>query len=429
MSVELKLDTKYLDGVISTEEMAASLAEAEKAYTTLIERNGPGKDFLGWVDLPEELDEAFLSKVEATAGRLNSISDAVVVIGIGGSYLGAKAAIEALRPHAINRKIFFAGCDLSGDDLADLLETLKGIDFSVNVISKSGTTTEPAVAFRVIEGLLRSKYGSEGIAERVVCTTDAQKGALRAASEKTGYETFVIPDDVGGRFSVLTPVGLLPIACAGIDIKALVAGACFQKKKSLTPDMGANETCRYAAIRNLLYHKGKVIEVLSSFDGRLRYTAEWWKQLFGESEGKGGHSIFPASCVFTTDLHSMGQLMQDGERNIFETFLLIDKESDRCPIPEDKENLDNLNYLAGKQVDYVNRKAAEATAEAHFEGGVPNITLRVPERSAFCIGQVFYFFEAAAAVSGYMSGVNPFNQPGVESYKSKMFKLLGKPGA
>jgi len=429
MSAELKLDTKYLDGFISDEEMAAALTEAQKAYATLVGRSGPGNDFLGWVDLPEALDEAFLSKVEATAGRLNSISDAVVVIGIGGSYLGAKAAIEALAPHAVNRKIFFAGCDLSGDDLADLLETLKGIDFSVNVISKSGTTTEPAVAFRVIEGLLRSKYGPDGIAERVVCTTDARKGALRAASEKTGYETFVIPDDVGGRFSVLTPVGLLPIACAGIDIKALVAGACFQREKSLTPDMDGNETCRYAAIRNLLYRKGKVIEILSSFDERLRYTAEWWKQLFGESEGKDGHSIFPASCVFTTDLHSMGQLIQQGQRNIFETFLLIDKESDRCPIPADDENLDNLNYLAGKQVDYVNRKAAEATAEAHFEGGVPNITLRVPERSAFCLGQVFYFFEVAAAVSGYISGVNPFDQPGVESYKSKMFRLLGKPGA
>jgi glucose-6-phosphate isomerase len=429
MERNLTYDTRYLEGFVSDKDLKDIFSKVEEAHAFLVKRNGPGKDFLGWMDLPENIDEGLLEDIEETAGRVNYSSDAIVIIGIGGSYLGARATIETLSPDLVNKKIFFAGHNLSGDYLGGLLGRLKDRDISVNVISKSGTTTETAVAFRVIEDFMKKKYGPDKITDRIICTTDKEKGALKAIADKAGYKSFVIPDDVGGRFSVLTPVGLLPIACADISIRDLSAGAKAGRKCSLDLDLDSNMSYKYAAARNILYSHGKKIEILSSFNNRLHYVDEWWKQLFGESEGKNARGIFPASCDFSTDLHSMGQLIQEGERNLFETFLIVEKENERCLIPPDDKNLDNLNYLAGKQVDYVNSKAYEATAEAHFEGGVPNSTIRLAEKSAFCLGQLFYFFEKAAAVSGYIAGVNPFDQPGVDSYKRKMFKLLGKPGA
>ncbi|MFQ5952971.1 MAG: glucose-6-phosphate isomerase [Candidatus Omnitrophota bacterium] len=428
MHKTLTLDTRYMEGFVTGEDFRAILPEAEKAHSFLEKRDGPGRDFLGWMDLPEETDEDLLSSIEEVASGFIRDSSVIIVIGIGGSYLGAKAAVEALSPEFGEKKILFAGHNLSGEYLSQLLKYAKDKDVSVNVISKSGTTTEPSVAFRIMETFLKEKYGP-GIKDRIVCTTDKERGALKAIADARGYRTFVIPDDVGGRFSVLTPVGLLPIACAGISVRDLVAGAAQQRKESQERDIESNISYKYAAMRNVLYRKGKRIEVLSNFDGKLHYVAEWWKQLFGESEGKDGKGICPASCDFTTDLHSMGQLIQQGERNLLETFLIVRKESENCAIPKDDEDLDNLNYLSGKQVDFVNKKAYEATANAHFEGGVPNSTVFIPEKSAFCLGQLFYFFEKAVAISGYLLGVNPFDQPGVDAYKNKMFKLLGKPGA
>ena len=425
----LKYDTKYLEGYVLKEDLEGIYPELEKAHDFLVNRNGPGKDYLGWLDLPEAITEDTNKDIEKTAGMLRDNSDVIVIVGIGGSYLGAKSTIETLATLPNRRKILYAGYNLSGDHLAYLRDFLKDKDFSINVVSKSGTTTEPAVAFRVLETLLKEKYDSSQIKDRVVCTTDSEKGALKKIADKAGYKCFVIPDDVGGRFSVLTPVALFPAACAGIDIRQLMAGAHNQMVASSACDLESNTSYRYAATRNILYRKGKKIEVFASFNYRVHYVDEWWKQLYGESEGKGAHSIFPTSCDFTTDLHSMGQLIQQGERNLFETFLVVEEESTKCAIPESIENTDNLNYLAGKQLDYVNKKAYEATREAHFEGGVPNSTVFVPERSAFCLGQLFYFFEKAVAISAYLFGVNPFDQPGVEAYKQKMFKLLGKPGA
>jgi glucose-6-phosphate isomerase len=424
----LKYDTGYMKGFVSEEDLKGILPEVEKAHELLETRTGPGSEYLGWMDLPVNISEGEIRDIEKSADRLRQNSDAVIIVGIGGSYLGARAAVETLAPGHVGDKMFFAGHNLSGDYLSHILDKLEGKDVSVNIISKSGTTTEPALAFRIIEDALSRKYGAEHLSDRIVCTTDASKGALRDIADSKGYKSFVIPDDVGGRFSVLTPVGLFPIACAGISIGDLIEGARRQREESLKCDLGSNISYKYAALRNILYRKGKRIEILASFDGRLHYVDEWWKQLFGESEGKGARGIFPASCDFSADLHSMGQLIQDGERNLIETFITVEKESDKCPIPHSAENQDNLNYLSGKQLDYVNRKSFEATAEAHFEGGVPNSTVIMPERSAFSLGQLFYFFEKAVAVSAYIAGVNPFNQPGVEAYKQKMFKLLGKPG-
>jgi glucose-6-phosphate isomerase len=427
MAKGLKYDTKYMEGFVSAEEIEGIFPEIEKAHTMLKDKSSPGSDFLGWMDLPANVDKELISRIEDVAGDLKSKSDVVVVVGIGGSYLGSKAALEILLPYPGREKVQFAGNNLSGDYLCGLLDCLKDKDVCVNVISKSGTTTEPAVAFRIMERFLQEKYGRENIADRIVCTTDRQKGALKQLADERGYRSFVIPEDVGGRFSVLTPVGLLPMACGGIDIRSLLEGARDQKEAVSGLDIENNMSYKYAALRNILYRKGKKIEILASFHSRLHYVDEWWKQLFGESEGKGGRGIFPASCDFSTDLHSMGQMIQDGERNIMETFLVIDKKGRSCVIPEDSDDLDNLNYLAGREMDYVNRKAYEATAEAHFEGGVPNSTILLEDRSAYCLGQLFYFFQKAVAVSALVSGVNPFDQPGVESYKKKMFKLLGKP--
>lgn len=430
MGETLKYDTSLMKGYINSEELERMHSRVEIAHDLLVNRNGEGSDFLGWMDLPEEVDSKVIADIEKTAEKLRKISDYIVIVGIGGSYLGARATIESLSSGRDEEvKILFPGYNMSGHQMADLVDFLRDKDFSVNMISKSGTTTEPAIAFRMLESLLIEKYGANGAKERIVCTTDKEKGALRKIADKKGYKSFVIPDDVGGRFSVLTPVGLVPIACSGIDIKELLKGAKDQRKGSMDCDLETNLSYRYAAIRHMLYRKGKRIEVLASFDSGLHYVDEWWKQLFGESEGKSSHSIFPASCDFSTDLHSMGQLIQEGERNIFETFIIIDEEGQRCEIPFSKDDEDNLNYIAGKQLDYVNKKAYEATAEAHFEGGVPNSAIILSKRSPYCLGRLFYFFEKAVAVSAYISGVNPFNQPGVESYKNKMFKLLGKPSS
>ena len=427
MGKTIQLCDKYLKGYVEEKDFLSIMPALEECHKNLACKNVEGKDFLGWIDLPTKTENSVLDEMIGVARDINGKADALIVIGIGGSYLGARAAIETLAPEKIDENIFFAGYNLSGDYLAGLLDKLQNRDVAINVISKSGTTTEPAIAFRIIESFLETKYGTGKFKDRVICTTDKESGALRKIAKDEGYRSFVIPDDIGGRFSVLTSVGLFPMACAGIDIKGMINGAREAQKMYEKCDINENMSYRYAVIRNILYNKGKRIEILSSFDNGLHYVDEWWKQLFGESEGKQGHSIFPASCDFSTDLHSMGQLIQDGERNLFETFLIIEKDNERCVIPNSLKNQDNLNYLSNKQMDYVNKKAYEATKEAHYEGGVPNITLRIPEKDSFCIGNLFYFFEKAAAVSGYLFGVNPFDQPGVESYKNKMFKLLGKP--
>ena len=427
MGKAIKLDTKYLEGFVSESDLNDIFPEVEKAHLLLQDKTGPGNDFLGWLDLPVQVGEEVLSDIQECADKLSENSDVIIIIGIGGSYLGAKALMEMLTPRFGTKKVIFAGYDISGEYLNELSDHIKDKDISVNVISKSGTTTEPAIAFRVISGFLSEKYSDEELKERIVCTTDKENGALKALADSKGYKTYVIPDNVGGRFSVLTPVGLLPAACAGINIKDLVLGA--QKGYELSKDcsLETNLCYKYAAIRNILLRKGKTIEILSDFDYKFRFVAEWWKQLFGESEGKDGNGLFPASCGFTTDLHSMGQFIQDGSRNIIETFLIEEKEDEKCAVPFNEDNLDNLNYLAGKQISYVNKQAYLATREAHFEGGVPNLSIVLPEKNAFYLGQLFYFFEKAVAVSAYMLEVNPFNQPGVESYKKKMFKNLGKP--
>lgn len=428
MAKNITYDTEYLRGVVDQKDLESIFPEIEKAHLLLEKREGSGKDFLGWLDLPKNISEGLLKDIETTANFLSEKSDAIIIIGIGGSYLGAKATIDTLGSGRKADKIAFAGYNLSGGHLEELLEELKDKDFSVNVISKSGTTTEPAVAFRIFEDLLHKKYGSEEAKKRIVCTTDSEKGALKAIADKKGYKSFVIPNDIGGRFSVLTPVGLFPVACAGIDIRELIAGAKAMMDITKECDLDKNICYRYAAARNVLYRKGKRVEILANFDSKMHYIDEWWKQLFGESEGKDARSIFPVSCDYSTDLHSMGQLIQEGERNLFETFIITEDEKVECIIPRSEDDMDNLNYLAGKKVSYVNRKAYEATCEAHFEGAVPNSTIFLPGRTPFHIGQLFYFFEKAVGISAHVAGVNPFDQPGVEAYKSKMFKLLGKPG-
>ncbi|MFH1847150.1 MAG: glucose-6-phosphate isomerase [Candidatus Omnitrophota bacterium] len=428
MTQKLRLDTKYLKGYVSSGDIKNIFPEVEKAHFLLTNGTGEGANLRGWLNFPEEISEKLIKDIEKSAAKLRANSDVIIVIGIGGSYLGVRAIIETLSdPFFSKRKVYFAGHNLSGEYLDGLLKSLGDKNVGVIVISKSGTTTEPAVAFRIIQDFLRSKYTPSKIRERVVCITDKKKGALRMIADRERYKSFEIPGDIGGRFSVLTPVGLFPAACEEIDIRELIEGAKAQQKESLECDLSENISCKYAAIRNVLYRKGKKIEVLASFNNRLHYADEWWKQLFAESEGKNGHSIFPASCDFSTDLHSVGQLIQQGERNLFETFLVVEKEPETKPIPWDNDNMDGLNYLADKQLGYINRKAYEATAEAHFEGGVPNSTIFLSQKTGFSLGQLFYFFEKAVAISAYLSGVNPFDQPGVEAYKQKMFKLLGKP--
>ena len=418
------LNREHLKGFVDDKDIDAILPEIKKAHTDLVRKTGKGREFSGWIDLPSRIDDKFLKDLTKLAKDIQKSSDCVVSIGIGGSYLGIRATMEYLRGAKL--PVYYAGHNLNSDYLYNLLESLKDKRVTVVVISKSGTTTEPAIAFRVVKKFLEKKYNANELKKRIICVTDEKKGALRRIADKMGCRTFVIPDDVGGRFSVLTPVGLVPLAIAGVDVKSLVEGARQGQEEYAKLDGKLNAAYEYAACRYLLYKKGKVIEVLSSFYDNLFYVGEWWKQLFGESEGKDGKGIFPASTVMTTDLHSMGQLLQDGTRNIFETFLLIDEPDHKVIVPADKEDLDDFNCVAGKDVDFVNKKAYEATAAAHLEGGVPNMSLTLCQADEFHLGQLYYFFEKAVSVSGYLLGVNPFDQPGVEAYKKKMFALLGK---
>ncbi|MEY4202962.1 MAG: hypothetical protein RL013_665 [Bacteroidota bacterium] len=415
-------------------ETSAIEPQVTSAAQLLESRKGPGNDFLGWLDLPTRYDREEYRRIKAAAKKIRKESEVLVVVGIGGSYLGAKAVIEFCNPTPAipfrgGRKkhfdVVFVGTNLSGPYHAQVLDAIGDRDFSVNVISKSGTTTEPAIAFRLFRQRLEEKYGKEGARSRIYATTDQSKGALKNLATQEGYETFVVPDNVGGRFSVLTAVGLLPVAAAGIDIDALLRGAADGVKMFKKP-FAENACLQYAGVRNILHRKGKDIELLVNYEPRCHYIAEWWKQLYGESEGKDGKGIFPASVSFTADLHSMGQYIQDGRRSLFETVLEIGAPERDLEVVSTEDNLDGLNYLAGKTMDYVNKKAAEGTRMAHEEGGVPNLTIHLPEATPYYLGQLLFFFEKACAVSGYMLGVNPFDQPGVEAYKKNMFALLGK---
>ncbi len=432
--MSIRFNTKYLSGFLSEDDFHAVAAEAAAAHRKLREKTGAGSDFLGWVDLPVNYDRDEFARIQKAAQKIRRDSAALVVIGIGGSYLGARAAIEYCTSQNYNLvckdtpQIFFTGNSISSAALQELVSLVSDRDFSVNVISKSGTTTEPAVAFRVFRELLETKYGKEEAARRIYVTTDREKGTLKGLADREGYETFVVPDDVGGRYSVLTAVGLLPIAAAGIDIARMMAGARDAREAYQSDDLFQNGCCKYAAARNLLYRKGKRVEMMVAYEPDYTMMNEWFKQLFGESEGKENKGLFPASAVFSTDLHSMGQYIQQGERLLFETAVIFDQPKADRVIEAEAENLDGLNFLAGKTVSYVNRKAFEGTVLAHVDGGVPNMVLELPEMNAYTFGYLVYFLETACAVSGYMLGVNPFDQPGVESYKRNMFALLGKPG-
>jgi glucose-6-phosphate isomerase len=407
------------------------------AHEMLHQKTGAGNDFLGWVDLPTNYDKEEFARIKKAAEKIRSDSDVLIVIGIGGSYLGARAAIEMLSHSFYNalskeqRKgpaIFFAGNNISSTYMSDLLEAVEGKDISVNVISKSGTTTEPAIAFRIFKEILEKKYGKEGAKERIYATTDRSRGALKSLTDQEGYESFVISDDVGGRYSVLTAVGLLPIAVAGIDIDAMMQGAKDAQDDYANPELSQNPCYQYAVVRNALLRKGKNVEMMVNYEPALHYFGEWWKQLYGESEGKDNKGIFPAAADFSSDLHSMGQYIQEGMRMLFETAVLVEKPRKDVTIKEIPDDMDGLNFLAGKTMDYVNSKAAQGTALAHTDGGVPNLVVKVPALDAYCFGQLVYFFEKACGISGYLLGVNPFDQPGVEAYKKNMFALLGKPG-
>lgn len=407
------------------------------AHGMLHNKTGAGNDFLGWIDLPENYDKEEFERIKKAADKIRSDSDVLIVIGIGGSYLGARAAIEMLQHSFYNaldadkRKspaIFFAGNNISSTYMADLLEAIEGKDISVNVISKSGTTTEPAIAFRIFKELLEKKYGKDEAKNRIYATTDKARGALKTLADAEGYETFVIADDIGGRYSVLTPVGLLPIAAAGIDIDAMMQGAREAQKEYNNPNLAENKCYQYAAVRNALSRKGKTVEMVVNYEPALHYFGEWWKQLYGESEGKDNKGIFPAAADFSSDLHSMGQYIQQGQRIMFETALIVDKPRKDVEIKATDDNIDGLNFLAGKTIDYVNSKAAQGTALAHTDGQVPNLMVTIPSLDAKSFGMLVYFFEKACGLSGYLLGVNPFDQPGVEAYKKNMFALLGKPG-
>ena len=430
----LKLNDKYVKEFINDEELKAMVPAVENAHKQIVEKSGKGNDFLGWVDLPVNYDKDEFERIKKAAEKIKSDSQALIVIGIGGSYLGARAAIEFVKSQNYNLvkkdtpNIYFSGNSISGNTLSELVELVKDVDFSVNVISKSGTTTEPAIAFRIFRELLIEKYGETEAAKRIYVTTDKSRGTLKEFADKEGYETFVVPDDVGGRYSVLTAVGLLPIAAAGIDIDKMMQGAADAREKYSVCDMENNDCYKYAAIRNILYKKGKAVELMVAYEPDFTMMNEWFKQLFGESEGKDGKGIFPASVVCSTDLHSMGQYIQDGVRMLFETSVVFSNPKRQVEIQEDSVNADGLNFIAGKTMDFVNRKAYEGTLLAHVDGGVPNICIEMSQMDEYNFGYLVYFFEKACAVSGYVLGVNPFDQPGVESYKKNMFALLGKPG-
>lgn len=437
MSKNIKFDYKRADGFFDAAAFENVKAEALKARDILVEKTGAGNDFLGWIDLPVNYDKDEFDRIEKAAAKIREDSDVLVVIGIGGSYLGARAANEFLNHSFYNglckncRKapeIYYCGNSISGSYLNQLIEIIGDRDFSINVISKSGTTTEPAIAFRVFKALAEKKYGKAEAAKRIYATTDKARGALKTLATEEGYETFIVPDDIGGRFSVLTAVGLLPIAATGVDIKALMEGAADMRSQCLEAAFDENDALVYAAVRNLFRENGKTVELLANYEPSVHYIAEWWKQLYGESEGKDKKGLFPASVDFTTDLHSMGQFVQDGARIMFETVIDVKNAGETVVIGEEPVDLDGLNYLAGKDMDFVNHCAMQGTILAHTDGEVPNLLVEVQDRTPYTLGQLFYFFEFACGVSGYMLGVNPFNQPGVESYKKNMFALLGKPG-
>ena len=432
--MSIKLDDKYLKGFVREHELSEIAPMVKAAHDTLSAKNGPGSDFLGWADLPVDYDKAEFERIKAAAAKIKSDSKVLIVIGIGGSYLGARAAIEALKSTLYNSlkkdtpEIYFIGNSISPTYLNEVISLVEGRDFSVNIISKSGTTTEPALASRVFRDLLVERYGEDGAKGRIYATTDKARGTLKELSDKKGYETFVIPDDVGGRFSVLTAVGLLPIACAGCDIDALMKGAAAAREEYSECDLDKNACYKYAALRNILYNKGKSVEMLISYENSFAMMAEWFKQLYGESEGKDGKGLYPSSAVFSTDLHSLGQFVQDGSRVMFETVIQFAEPQKEFFLKDEATNVDGLNFLSNQNMSVVNRKAFEGTVIAHTEGGVPNIVLELPRLDEFELGYIIYFFEKACAISGYMLGVNPFDQPGVESYKKNMFALLGKPG-
>ena len=434
---KITFDYSKTAGFISEEEIGYMSRLTEQAKDVLVSKNGAGNDFLGWIDLPVDYDKEEFSRIEKAAEKIKKDSDVLIVIGIGGSYLGARAAIEFLRHGFYNSlpkekrgtpEIYYVGNSISSTYLQGVIDVIGDRDFSVNVISKSGTTTEPAIAFRIFKKMLEDKYGQEEAAKRIYATTDKARGALKDLATKEGYESFVVPDDVGGRFSVLTAVGLLPIAVSGADITKLMDDAASGKELALNEKFEDNEAMKYAAIRNILLRKGKSVEVLANYEPALHYIGEWWKQLYGESEGKDQKGIFPAAVDFTTDLHSMGQFIQDGARIMFETVMNVEEARETITIEKEAEDLDGLNYLAGKTMDFVNKSAMNGTILAHTDGNVPNLMIKIPKMDEFHLGQLFYFFEFACGVSGYILGVNPFNQPGVESYKKNMFALLGKPG-
>ena len=430
----IKLNEKFLSPFVRANEVAQMEAELEAARKTVMDKSGAGSDFLGWLDLPVDYDKEDFARIKAAAAKIQKSCDVLVVIGIGGSYLGARAAIEFVKSPVYNNlkkdtpDVYFSGNSISASALADLLRICEGRDVCINVISKSGTTTEPAITFRIFRELLEKKYGKDGARERIFVTTDRARGTLKAFSDEMGYETFVVPDDIGGRYSVLTAVGLLPIAVAGCDIDAMMAGAAEARGKYLSAPLADNASLRYAAIRNILYRKGKTTEILAAYEPAAQMFCEWWKQLYGESEGKDNKGIFPASVIFSTDLHSLGQYIQDGVRNLFETVIDVQNAVDNVEVPNDEANVDGLNFLSGTQIHDINRTAMLGTLFAHNDGGVPNTVIEIPDRSEKTFGNLVFFFEFACAVSGYMLGVNPFDQPGVEAYKKNMFALLGKPG-
>ena len=435
--MKLNFNYQFAKNFFNEDELKQIKPYVELANEVLTSKTGAGNDFLGWVDLPETYDKDEFARIKKAAEKIKNDSEVLVVIGIGGSYLGAKAAIEFLSHSFYNNlpkdkrktpEIYFAGTNMSGVYLQHLIDVVGDRDFSVNVISKSGTTTEPAIAFRVFKKMLEEKYGKEEAAKRIYATTDKAKGALKTLATAEGYETFVVPDNVGGRFSVLTAVGLLPIAAAGIDIDDLMAGAKDAMNDFANKNMDENQALQYAAVRNILHRKGKDLELMVNYEPRVHYLAEWWKQLFGESEGKEGKGLYPTSADFSADLHSLGQYIQQGQRLFFETVVSIGKPEVEFVIESDKENLDGLNFIAGKTLDYVNKKATDGVILAHVDGNVPNLGINIPEVTPYHLGYTFYFFEKACGVSGYLLGVNPFDQPGVEAYKKNMFALLGKPG-
>lgn len=436
MGREVTFDYSKAASFVRAEELENMKSAVMCAKDVLVNRTGAGNDFLGWIDLPVDYDKEEFARIKKAAEKIQSDSDVLLVVGIGGSYLGARAAIEFLNHSFYNvlpkgkRKtpeIYFVGNSISSKYIKDLQDVLEGKDFSVNIISKSGTTTEPAIAFRVFKKMLIDKYGKEEAGRRIYATTDRAKGALKNLANEEGYESFVVPDDVGGRFSVLTAVGLLPIAVSGADIDKLMEGAASGRKKALEAPYEENGALLYAAIRNILHRKGKQVEIVANYEPSLHYVSEWWKQLYGESEGKDQRGIFPAAVDLTTDLHSMGQFIQDGSRIMFETVLNVEESPAEVLLDREEVDTDGMNYLAGKSVDFVNKSAMNGTILAHTDGNVPNLLVNIPEQNEFCLGELFYFFEFACGVSGYLLGVNPFNQPGVESYKKNMFALLGKP--